>query len=94
MSRWGEQAAEAVVAHLGGGDVEHTESRDWASATFVGQRHGITVRIDGDSRRALSALAEAELPLERGFVADLSIGGSRYDGCATFASIDLLTIDA
>lgn len=59
-------------------DVLAADSRDWASALFVGARHCLTLALDGEDARARAerlcvTLAEMELDLDGGFVADLQL---------------------
>ena len=77
----------ALVARLDGTDrqkpiliVEEIRSADWASLTFEGQRHEFDLRLEGEAGEVAAAvtrleadLAEAEIPLGRGFVAEVRI---------------------
>ena len=94
MSRAGEQAAGAVATYLGAASVTVARSRSWFSATFAGERHRLLISATGGRRSAVQALSEADLPIASGFVADVAIGACSYDGCTTFATIELLTIEA
>lgn len=61
--------------------VEAIETRDWASATFVGKRHELAVRIEGDETVVCDAIARIERDLPgadvsatRFFLADIALG--------------------
>lgn len=63
-------------------EVESFQSSAWASATFEGQRHAFTLRIDGDAESVDSAalrlcgvLLESEIALPGQLLADLAIIG-------------------
>lgn len=60
--------------------VEEIRSTDWASLTFVGQRHELELRLDGEAdavaavlTRLVETLAEREIPIVGHFVADIRI---------------------
>jgi hypothetical protein len=64
------------------GTVETYDAVPWASATFEGQRHAFTLRIDGDAERVERAalrvcgtLLEEEIDLPGELLADLVIVG-------------------
>lgn len=70
------------------------ETKRWASATFVGARHELTVEApDTPGLDAwLDALPAAELPVRAQLVADLVVKGvTRQAGVATVA-IEALTV--
>ena len=67
----------------------------WASATFVGARHRLTLRAaSGAGFDAwLAHLPEADLPLRRHLVADVSVlSVAQRDGIAT-CEIEALTVE-
>lgn len=67
----------------------------WASATFTGARHTLTVSGADDRALAgwLAALPEAELPLAGHLVADIVVAGlARADGRLT-AALEALTLE-
>ena len=71
-------------------------SEDWASGLFYGARHRLAIRIEGDDQgaramRLQAELPEIDLPMRRGFVADIQV--SRLDGTASILAIEALTID-
>lgn len=60
--------------------VEEIRSTDWASLTFVGQRHELDLRLDGDGdavaaalARLVDDLAERDIPISGYFIADIRI---------------------
>ncbi|PXA89350.1 hypothetical protein DMC47_28735 [Nostoc sp. 3335mG] len=72
-------------------------SRDWASGLFDGARHRIALRLEGGdtakrAERLSALLPETELPIPRGFVADIQVTG-RLDGETVIVAIEALTID-
>lgn len=75
--------------------VEATVTTRWASATFAGARHRLT--LHGEDAAALdvwvAALPEADLPLRRHLVADVAVlSVVRADGNATI-EIEALTVE-
>jgi hypothetical protein len=66
----------------------------WASATFVGARHRLT--IDGPHGAAtdawLAGLAEADLPIRGHLVADLVVLGSAHADGRFTATVEVLTL--
>ena len=75
--------------------VERIEARRWASATFVGARHSVTLSgPPGDAMlRWLSALPEAEFALRGHLVADLVVVRRVHDDCHFIAEIEVLTVE-
>ena len=60
--------------------IEELRSQDWASATFIGQRHELDLRIDGKAAAVAAAasrltaeLANHEVPLPGYFIAELAV---------------------
>ena len=70
------------------------ESRDWASATFAGERHRVRVEMADDTATTvwLAALPEAELVVRGWLVADLSVAETKRENGQTLAMIEALTI--
>ena len=67
----------------------------WASATFTGARHDVTLEADdsGALDGWLTELPEADLPIRGHLVADVIITSvRRADGCATIR-IEALTVE-
>jgi hypothetical protein len=96
-----ERTRDALIAALGphGGPFTTlaATSHDWSSGLFDGARHRIALRLDGDAaseraRRLAERLPETELPIPRGFVADVQVTG-QLDGETVIVAIEALTID-
>lgn len=71
------------------------ESRRWASATFVGARHVLTL-VAADSRQLaawLGGLAEAELPIRGHLVADIAVVSRTRAGGDVTAVVEALTVE-
>jgi hypothetical protein len=75
--------------------VERARATAWASATFSGARHHLTVRGESAARAQgwLAALPEAELPVRGNLVADLAVLAQARDGDAWSAELELLTVE-
>lgn len=75
--------------------VEAHTSRAWASATFTGTRHALT--LTGAASPALDAwlagLRDAEFDTARELVADLALVERTGTGGAVVARIEALTVD-
>lgn len=87
----------ALMPHAGPFATVAATSRDWASGLFDGARHRIALRLDGEdaadrAERLAEQLPEIELPIPRGFVADVQVTG-RLDGETVIVAIEALTID-
>ena len=67
----------------------------WASATFVGARHRLTLTGDAtpESLAWLGGLADADLPLRRHLVADLVVADHAVAGGSFTATIEVLTVE-
>lgn len=78
----------------------HWLSTDWRSLTFSGERHQAGFRITGVdalgiARRWTDGIGEADLPLSRGFVADLGLSGPltlQADG-SVLVELEALTLE-
>jgi hypothetical protein len=86
----------ALVPYAGPFTTLAATSRDWASGLFDGARHRIAIRLEGDDAaaragRLAARLPESELPIPRGFVADVQVTG-RLDGEAVIVALEALTI--
>jgi hypothetical protein len=102
MSRWPADRARtellrALEPHAAPFTVIGAESRDWASALFLGARHRLALRLEGDgtvtrAERLRARLSEEELDLRGGFVADIELKVVLVDG-ATILGIEALTIE-
>jgi hypothetical protein len=87
----------ALEPHAGPFTTVAATSRDWASGLFDGARHRIALRLEGEdaterAARIAEILPETELPIPRGFVADVQVTG-RLDGEVVIVAIEALTID-
>ncbi|WP_454885278.1 hypothetical protein [Sphingomonas oryzagri] len=87
----------ALLPHAGPFVPVAATSRAWASGLFDGARHRIAIRLEGEDAaaraEALAALLpEADLPIPRGFVADLQVTG-RLEGEMVIVAIEALTIE-
>lgn len=87
----------AASAAAAGCDLAVTgaEWKGWASATFTGARHVLTLAgTDSEAARAwLGALAELELAVRGHVVADIAVAAvTRSDGRVT-ASVEALTVE-
>jgi len=96
-----ERARDALIAALmplaGPFTTIASTSRPWASGLFDGARHRIAIRLEGEDRAERAArlaewLPDSELPIPRGFVADVQVTG-RLEGEAVIVAIEALTID-
>ena len=72
------RALRAGFVRFGGVTFEDIASRSWASITFSGARHEITLRLDGDQADAaatafLSNLEAAEFRLRGHILADIAL---------------------
>ena len=75
--------------------VRHADWRRWASATFSGARHELTLELpDNESaKRWLAALPEAELPIRGHLVADAVVLRTHGEGDTLVAAIEVLTVE-
>ena len=60
--------------------IEEIRSTDWASVTFVGQRHMFDLRLDGEADavaaamvRLVDALPEHDIPIAGHFIAEIGV---------------------
>ncbi|MFV0625073.1 hypothetical protein ACBY01_13835 [Sphingomonas sp. ac-8] len=84
-------AADAAGQALTIGD---TVSVPWASATFSGERHRLTVSGSGPTfEHWLQSLPEADLPLRGHLVADLALLAVAVDHDSVRADIEVLTVE-
>ena len=72
-----------------------TQWTRWASATFAGARHVLMLSAASGPAfdKWLEELPEADFELRGHIVADLVIAGVRRDLHATFANIEVLTVE-
>jgi hypothetical protein len=73
--------------------VESLSCRDWASATFSGTRHKLTLLIGADHVAAfLDGIEEAEFGLRGHILADIAVAGSEQDGDSVRVALEALTV--
>lgn len=67
----------------------------WASATFVGARHQITLAapLNPAIERWLGGLADAEFAISGHLVADLAINATRKSADRVEAELEILTVE-
>ena len=102
MSRWPAdrsriELVRAIEPHAAPFTLLRAESRDWASALFVGARHRLALALDGKEAKARAdllrdTLPEMELDLRGGFVADLQLMVALLDDRVVLG-IEALTIE-
>ena len=82
-------------ARLGALSALTVRSIPWASITFIGARHVVSFTVpDGPAVAAFVAtIAEADLPLRDGFVADVVVAGRTPVADGVRLTIEALTID-
>jgi hypothetical protein len=80
--------------------IEEVKSRSWASATFVGARHELSFRIEGERAQQaadafLKDLDVAEFQLRGHVLADIAlVSEERIDGGASVTvSLEALTVE-
>ncbi len=90
-----ERALVAHAAAAGAGiAIDGQASTRWASATFVGARHRMTVVSEEDACRVwLAGLADADLPLRGHLVADVVIVEQAWQDERVTATIEVLTVE-
>jgi hypothetical protein len=88
FSRALEQSGPGVI-------VARHDSTPWASVTFAGARHRLTIEapLTPGFDRWLAALPEAEFALRGHLVADLTIGSIERCGGRVTVAIDVLTVE-
>ena len=80
--------------------VEKMVSRRWASITFAGERHALTLRIEGEGAGAaadafLDGLAEREFGLRGHILADVALSAERRESDALVRlELEALTVEA
>lgn len=69
-------------------------SERWASATFVGGRHRLTITASQSAAldRWVAALPDADLPIRHHLVADVVLAGTRRSEDALSVTIEALTV--
>lgn len=69
------------------------QATPWASATFAGARHRLTLNVEGDAGSWIAGLSEADLPIRRQLVADLVVEDQCQEAGWTTATIGVLTVE-
>ena len=71
-------------------------SRPWASATFVGAQHAVTLLAPRSPGLGgwVAALPDAELPLRGHVVASLAVERIEDDGVQVILTVEVLTLEA
>lgn len=87
------QLCAAVLRLAAPARILRSQDRPWASITFSGARHWITLQVPADRAAALeAALPEAEFSLPGQLVADLAISATRDLGQDAQIDIEALTV--
>lgn len=75
--------------------IRHADWRRWASATFTGARHELTVELSGGDAAGgwLDGLADAELPIRGHLVADAVVRRRHGEGELLVATLEILTVE-
>lgn len=84
----------ALAAGLEAAVIDH-RSRPWASATFTGTRHAVTLLAKRSPTLGgwVAALPDAELPLRGHLVASLAVDGIEDNGHEVWLALTVLTIE-
>ena len=94
------RAVASLFADQGAGVlVEEVASRPWASATFSGDRHALSLRLTGRNAHGaadavLPDLDEREFTLPGHVVVDIALRGAERDGDDVRLVLEALTIEA
>ena len=65
---------------------------DWHSATFTGARHAVAFTIDQERAGSLDGIADDNLSLTRGFVADVAMVSRSRGPDGVAVALDVLTL--
>ena len=98
MSRWPDvatQLARAIEASGPAGAVERHETSGWASATFSGARHRVTIaaRATPGLDRWLAVLPEREFALRGHLVADVVVASVEKSEGRARVVLEALTVE-
>lgn len=87
-------AAAARAGHAIG--ITGTRSTPWASVTFTGARHRLTIEAVATPglHAWIAELPEADLPLSGHIVADLAVAALQMDAGRLRAELEALTVEA
>jgi hypothetical protein len=77
--------------------VEHLSQCDWASATFVGERHRLCISLAGPTAEAvadgfIAGLDDHEFDLAGHVVASIALAGDRRENGAAELLVELLVV--
>jgi len=87
------QLCAALLRMAAPAQIIRSQDRPWASVTFSGARHWITLHVPSDRAGALVAeLPEADFNLPGQLVADLAITATHALGTETQLDIEALTV--
>lgn len=91
----------AALAERGGCDpaIEQLRSRPWASVSFTGARHRLTLRLSGEEAREAAdriaeGLEEAEFDLGPDLLVDIAVVEREDAADEVSLTIEALTVDA
>lgn len=90
--------ADAVLGVLEGATLIKHNRQEWFSATFVGERHSLTLRLTGAdaalrAEAFAKAIAEHEFALPRRCVADVVVSGIAADWDGADILIEALVLE-
>lgn len=79
-------------------ELENIRSRSWASATFAGVRHEISIRLTGDTAEDEAAafqtnLGERDFALRGHILADIALISRQSDGDGIRLQLEALTLE-
>ena len=84
----------ALLRHAPYAVIDAARERPWASITFTGARHWLTLSVPAHLADTVARdLPEAQLPLAGHIVADLVILRKRPQGLSTALEIEALTVE-
>jgi hypothetical protein len=87
------QLCAALLRMAAPAHIIRSQERPWASVTFSGARHWITLHVPSDRAGVLEAeLPEADFSLPGQLVADLAITATHALGAETQLDIEALTV--
>jgi hypothetical protein len=80
-------------------EIEMREVREWASVTFIGERHSLTLRLEGRGAGAAMAqfrngLEDRELDLGDHILIDIGVSDSREAEEVAEIALETLTVEA
>jgi hypothetical protein len=75
-------------------EIPESRERPWASVTFTGARHWVSLSVGPARADAVAAmLPDHEFDLPGHLVADIAVTGTRVDGDRTVIEIEALTVE-